>query len=386
MSAFGGKAENKCSHGAFPVLTMRHQADRVWAGGVPFVPTLAGRKVLLHKASFQGGSMRRRDFITLVGGAALPKLILVRSARAEGSSKRPLVVWFGAYPLPPVPTFFNAFVKGMQDQGYVEGRDYDLVWRSAEGVLDRLPTILEEVIQLKPNVILAPSTLEAVAAHRATTTIPIVCGALADAVQLGLIASEARPGGNVTGIEPYVAGLPAKQIELAREIMPGASTVGLLTNSEDPKGPPQTPELEAAGQAAGLKIVAAEANRPEDIEDALRELANKHVDVVIVLQTSLLISNSPQIAASALAMRLPTVYGYREHVLAGGLISYGVDLRWCFSRSAYFVDKILRGTPPGDLPIEFPTQFPLTVNIKTAKQLRLTIPPTLLARADEVIE
>jgi putative ABC transport system substrate-binding protein len=219
-----------------------------------------------------------------------------------------------------------------------------------------------------------------------TSTIPIVCAALADAVRLGLIASEARPGGNVTGIEPYVAGLPAKQIEVAREIVPGAGTVGLLTNSRDPKGAPQVPELEAAGRAAGLKTVAADTNRPEDIEGALRELANKRVDVVIVLQTSMLIVNSPQIAAAALAMRMPTVYGYREHVIAGGLISYGVDLRWCYHRSAYFVDKILHGAAPGDLPIEFPTQFPLSINLKTAKELGVTVPPSMLARADEVIE
>ena len=265
-------------------------------------------------------------------------------------------------------------------------RDLDIQIRSANSDWDRLPAVEEEIIQLKRDIIYAYATLEAVAARRAASTIPIVCAALADAVHLGLIASEARPGGNFTGIEPYVAGLPAKLIELAREIVPGASTVGLLTNSKDPKGAPQTPEIEAAGQAVGLTSVAADANRPEDIEVALRELANKRVDVVIVLQTGMLVVNAPQIAASALAMRLPTVYGYREQVIAGGLISYGVDLRWCYHRSAYFVDKILHGTRPGDLPIEFPTQFPLTVNIKTAKELGLTMPPTLLARADEVIE
>jgi putative ABC transport system substrate-binding protein len=132
--------------------------------------------------------------------------------------------------------------------------------------------------------------------------------------------------------------------------------------------------------------VAAEADRPEDIEGALRELANKRVDVVIVLQTGLLVVNSPQIAAAALAMRLPTVYGYREHVIAGGLISYGVDLRWCFYRGAYFVDRILRGAAPGDLPVEFPTKMFLAVNLKTAKALSLDMPPSLLGRADEVIE
>src|SRR6202165_5532582 len=228
--------------------------------------------------------MRRREFITLVGGAALPKLMLMPAAHAEGSSKRPLVVWFAAYPRSPVgSTFFDAFVNGMQDQGYMGGRDYDLVRRSAEGVLDRLPTIPEEVIQLKPNVIVANATLEAVAAHRATTTIPVVCAALADAVHLGLIASEARPGGNVTGIEPYIGGLPAKQIEPAREILPGASKIGLLTNDADPKGPPQVPDLKAAAQALGLGIVSANANRPEDIEAALQTLADEKVDMAIVL-------------------------------------------------------------------------------------------------------
>jgi ABC-type uncharacterized transport system substrate-binding protein len=232
------------------------------------------------------------------------------------------------------------------------------------------------VIQLKPDVILAPATFEAVAARRATSTIPIVCAALADAIHLGLIASEARPGGNVTGIEPYIAGLPAKQIELAREIVPSARKIGLLTNQEDPKGPPQARDLEAAGQALGLQIVSANANRPENIKDALQTLASEMVDVTIVLQTSLFVVNSPQIAASALEKRLPTVYGYREHVITGGLVSYGVDLRWCYRRAAYFVTKILRGAAPSDLPIEFPTGF----------WLAAIVPPTLLARADEVIE
>jgi putative ABC transport system substrate-binding protein len=331
--------------------------------------------------------MRRRDFITILGGIAATRVIRPGAVRAGTSPKRPIIgipSFFG--PSKIGRTFYDQFRQGLQDLGYVLDRDLDIQARNAGGDWDRLPAIVEEILQLKPDVIYAYATLDAVAARKATSTIPIVCAALADAVHLGLIASEARPGGNVTGIEPYVAGLPAKLIELAREIVPGASTVGLLTNSKDPKGVPQTPELEAAGQAVGLTSVAADANRPEDIEVALRELANKHVDVVIVLQTGMLVVNAPQIAASALAMRLPTVYGYREQVIAGGLISYGVDLRWCYHRSAYFVDKILHGTRPGDLPIEFPTQFPLTVNIKTAKELGLTIPPTLLARADEVIE
>jgi putative tryptophan/tyrosine transport system substrate-binding protein len=242
------------------------------------------------------------------------------------------------------------------------------------------------VIRLKPDVILAAAVIYAVAARKATSTIPIVTPALADAVHLGLIASEARPGGNVTGIEPYVAGLPAKQIEFAREIVPGASKIGLLTNLKDPKAPAQAQELEASARAAKIKIVSSDANRPDDLDGALRILSDERVDVVIVLQTSMLLAYGRQIAVSALEKRLPTVYGYREHVVAGGLISYGVDLRWCYYRGAYFVDRILRGTAPGDLPIEFPTQMFLAVNLKTASALGITVQPTLLARADEVIE
>ena len=211
-------------------------------------------------------------------------------------------------------------------------------------------------------------------------------GRLHDAVHLGLIASEARPGGNVTGIEPYIAGLPAKQIELARKIVPGARRIGLLTNLEDPKGPPQATDLEAAGKALGLTIVAANASRRDNIGNALQALADEKVDIAIVLQANLLLISSEQIATSSLKMNLATVYGYREHVASGGLVSYGVDLRWCYRHTANFVDKILRGAAPGNLPIEFPTSFWLALNLTTARALGITVPPSLLARADEVIE
>ncbi len=328
--------------------------------------------------------MKRRQFITLLGStAAWP----VAAALAEVSHQRPLVGFLspGAEKCTMSHTA-PSFLQGMRDLGYVEGRNFDIVYRFSEGYQDRLPALAGELIQLKPNAILASAVVAAVAARKATASIPIVCPALADAVHLGLVASEARPGGNVTGIEPYVAGLPAKQMELAREIVPGASTVGVLTNIKDPKAPPQVQELEATARALEVKVVSADANRPEDLDDALQALASERVDVVIVLQTSMLISENARIAESALAKRLATVYGYREHVAAGGLISYGVDLRWCFQRGAYFVDKILHGAAPGDLPVEFPTKVVLSVNLKTAKALGLTVPPSLLARADEVIE
>jgi len=326
--------------------------------------------------------MRRRDFIKGVVGAAAAWPF---SARAQVLPKRPLIAWLSGTTQEGTALYIDAFLKGMQDLGYVEGHNFDMVYRFSDGYQDRLPALAEEIIRLKPSVILG-AAIGAVAARKATSTIPIVSGALADAVQLGLIANEARPGGNVTGIEPYVAGLPAKQMEFAREIVPGANRVGLLTNVRDPKAPPQVEELEAAGRAKGVKIIAADASGPADLDGALQTLARQRVDVAVVLQTSMLIGEARKIAASALANRLPTVYGYREHVIAGGLISYGVDLRWCFYRTASFVDKILHDTRPGDLPVEFPTHMVLAINLKTARALGLIVPPSLVARADEVIE
>lgn len=333
--------------------------------------------------------MDRRDFITLLGSLAVPNVISSLSANAQGSRRRPLVVWlslFSPRSLDGGPAFYEIFKEGMRQQGYVEGHDLDISLRTADGSAERLPVVVQETIQLKPNVIVVPATLEAVAARKATSTIPIVCPALADAIHLGLIARDARPGGNVTGIEPYIAGLPAKQIELAREIVPAARKIGLLTNLEDPKGPPQANDLEAAGKALDLKIISANVSRKENIEDALQALTAEKVDVAIVLQTNLLLINSEQISRFSSTRHLATVYGYREHVVAGGLVSYGIDLRWCYRRAAYFVDKILHGAVPGDLPIEFPTSFWLAINLKTAKALAITVPPSLLARVDEVIE
>src|SRR6202021_2809138 len=250
--------------------------------------------------------MKRREFITIFGGAAVPGVIRARMVRAGTSSKVSLIVLAAFVPVSkvvePYVGFLGQFPQGLQEVGYVLGRGFDLQFHICGGNPDHWPAVVEEINQLKPDVILAVATFEAVTLKKATSTIPIVCPALGDAVHLGLIASEARPGGNVTGIEPYVAGLPAKQIELARGIVPGASIIGLLTNSDDPKGAPQVPELEAAGQAVGLKIVKADGSRPEDIEGALRELGNARADVVVVLETSLLLLNCPQIAASSLAM------------------------------------------------------------------------------------
>jgi ABC-type uncharacterized transport system substrate-binding protein len=277
-------------------------------------------------------------------------------------------------------------LKGMRELGLIEGRDFEMVYRSANFQVERLPKAAEELVQLNPDIIIAPATLQAVAAKKATDTIPIVVPVLADPVGLGFVASEARPGGNVTGIAPYVKGLPAKQLELAREVVPGATRIGLVDDVNDPKAHPQRREIEAAGKELEIKIVPAEVRTASDIGSAYDALAVGGVQVVVVEQSNMLIVSRKQIAEAAAAKKLPTVYGYREHVEAGGLISYGVNLNSCFHRAAYYVDKILKGTKPGDLPVEFPTSIELVINLKAAKSLALQISPTLIARADEVIE
>jgi putative tryptophan/tyrosine transport system substrate-binding protein len=326
----------------------------------------------------------RREFLGALSGAAV--IWPVEASSQVPGKQRPLIAWLSGSESKMAGRFAKDFLDGMRDLGYVDGRDIDLVARYAEGFHDRLPALAQEIVALKPAVIMAAAVNAAVPARAATSLIPIVCPALANAVHLGLIASEARPGGNVTGIEPYVAGLPAKQVELALQIAPGARRIGLLTNLKDPKAPPQRQELVAAATALEWTIAEADVNSPGETERAVETLASSQVDVVIVLQTGLLLSVGRQIAELAAAKRLPTVYGYREHVLQGGLISYGVDLRWCYRRGAYFVDKILHGTPPGELPVEFPTKMTLSINLKTAKALGLTVPPALLSLVDEVIE
>jgi putative tryptophan/tyrosine transport system substrate-binding protein len=326
--------------------------------------------------------MRRREFVTLLGGAATWPL----AAHAQGSTKRPVVAWLGLGTQPGSAVFVDAFLQGMRELGYAEGRDFEIVYRFAAGYIEQLQILADDVVRLHPDVILAAASGPAVAAKKATATIPIVTPALADAVHLGLVASEARPGGNVTGIAPYVAGLPAKQMELAREVVPGAARIGVLANSSDPKAPPQLQELEAAGRELGIKVAVADVRAPDGLDGAFQMLVEQRVDVLIVLQTSMLLTERRRIAELAAATRLPTIYGYREHVDDGGLISYGVDLRACFRRGAYYVQKILSGVAPGDLPVEFPTKLELVVNLKTAKALGLEMSPLLLARADEVIE
>jgi putative tryptophan/tyrosine transport system substrate-binding protein len=326
--------------------------------------------------------MRRREFVGLLAAIAIsPQAVL-----AQTTKKRPLVGWLYYNRTNLVARYLGLVLDGMRELGDIEGRDFEMVYTSADGHVERLPKAAEELVQLKPDIIIASATIQAVALKKATDTIPIVVPVLADPIGLGFVANEARPGGNVTGIAPYVKGLPAKQLELAREVVPGATRIGLVDDVNDPKAHPQRREIEAAGKKLEIKILPAEVRTAGDIGSAYEALAAGGVEVVIVEQSSMLIVSRKQIAEAAAAKKLPSVYGYREHVEAGGLISYGVNLDSCYHRAAYYVDRILKGTKPGDLPVEFPTRIELVINLKIARALGLTIPPTLLARADEVIE
>jgi len=267
----------------------------------------------------------------------------------------------------------------------VDGVSVDVVYRFAEGHLDRFPVLAAELIGLSPDVILATVTPAAVATKLLTTSIPIVCPLLADAINLGLIASEARPGGNVTGVSFRTQGLTSKQVELALQMIPDVVKLGYLVNVASGVIIDRQ-ELESTCQRLGIKAVPAEVRSSNDLDAAFQALANDHVQAVIVLVDGMLFSERNRIAALAAATRLPAIYGFRDHVDAGGLVSYGVNLSENFHRAAAYVNKILKGAKPGDLPVEFPTKLELVVNNHAAKALGLSIPPSVLVRADEVID
>src|SRR5262245_37253626 len=274
----------------------------------------------------------------------------------------------------------------MREFGCVEGRDYAFESRYAEGDFARLPLLAEELVRLKPDVIVVGNTSAALAIKQSMTSTPIVVGSMNDPVGSGLVVSEARPGTNVTGMRSNLEGLPGKQLELAREVVGPVAKIAVLFNAEDPSNLWQRQDVEATAARLGVAVVPFSVQAADQAGPAMQTIGREGASIVVILADAMFFSVRRQIAAYALASRLPTVYAWREHVDDGGLISYGTDLRERFRRTAYFVDKILKGTKPADLPIEFPTKLELVINLTTAKAIGLTLPPTLLARADEVIE
>jgi putative tryptophan/tyrosine transport system substrate-binding protein len=325
--------------------------------------------------------MQRRDLLVAAVAVAA-----AAAAHAQPFRPRPLIVWFASASEAAASRYIGFLKEGLEELGVRDGRDFDLAGRFAEFHVERLSGIAEEIVALRPAIIVCGAVDTAVAARKVTSTIPIVSAALADAVNLGLIASFAHPGGNATGITPYIGGLPSKQLELARELVPAAKRVGLVGNMNDPKAPPQRDELAAAAHDAGVGLIIPDIANPADLDGAVTALAAGKAEVAIVLQTTMLLGHRQNLARLMAASRLPAVYGYREHVDEGGLISYGVDLRWCWHHLAGFVQKILAGAVPADLPIEFPPKLQLVVNLRTAATLGIAIPQLVLARADDVIE
>ena len=279
----------------------------------------------------------------------------------------------------------DAFAQGLRELGFVEGRDLEVASRFAEGHLDRLPLLAQELVEVNPSVNLAAVTPAVVALKKWTDTVPIVCPLLGDPIRLGLIASMARPGGNVTGVSFRTEGLVGKQLELALQLIPTATEIGFLVNVASSVVLDRD-EIKSVAEKVGVKLVVAEVRVPDDLKAAFDALTRAGVQAVVVQVDGLFYNERQQIAEFAARARLPTVYGFRDHVDAGGLISYGVNLAACFHRSATYVVNILKGAKPGELPVEFPTKLELVINSSAAKSLGLTLPPTLMAVADEVIE
>ena len=326
--------------------------------------------------------MQRREFITLLGGAvAWPDVVFAQ--RTERVARIGCLV---SGSQDSHGQFVNAFRQALGQLGYVEGRDFMLDLRWAEGRVERLPALADELARLAPDVVVTAIAAAAIAAKQAMPTIPIVSASLSDPIGLGLVASHNRPGGNVTGILITVDGLVGKQLELAREVVPGASRIGMLVNMRNPSNAVQRRDAEAAAPALGIDLVPVDVRSPEDVDAAFQTLTRERSAFVLVLSDLIFVTGRRRIAEMAIAARLPTMYGLREFAEAGGLVSYGIDVRENWRRAAYFVDRILKGEKPADLPVELPTKFELVINLKTAKALGLDVPPSLLARADELIE
>ena len=278
----------------------------------------------------------------------------------------------------------EAFQKGLRELGYVEGQNIIVEWRLAEGRFERLPEFAAELVRLKVDVIYAPADPYVEVARKATTTIPIVFAVVADPVGRGFVQSLARPGGNITGLTNVSRELAGKRLELLKETVAGVSRIGVLTN---PATSALTwPETEAAARALGVQLLVQEAREVGDLEGAFAAMKRGGVAAVIKLPDAMFYAQRRRIADLALKHRLPVMSAFRDFVEAGGLMAYGADIGDLIRRSATYVDKILKGAKPADLPVEQPTKFELVVNMRTAKAIGLTVPPSLLFRADHVIE
>jgi putative tryptophan/tyrosine transport system substrate-binding protein len=277
------------------------------------------------------------------------------------------------------------FLGELRALGYIEGKNLAINYRHADGKIDRLPSAASELVQLRVDVILAAGTNEALAARNATRTIPIVFHNVSDPVAAGLIDSLARPGGNITGFTTIGAVLAGKRLELLKETLPKLSRAAVLWNPQDPSTAQQWKESQLVARQLGMQLHSMEASGADNFDAAFKEAINERSAALAVTQSALALSNQKRIVELAAKHRLPAIYPRADYVSGGGLVSYGADQFEPYKRAVVFVDKILKGTKPADIPVEQPTKFEFVINLKTAKQIGLTIPPNVLARADRVI-
>jgi len=313
-------------------------------------------------------------------------VVMGEVVHAQQPKKIPRIGFLNALFATNNPARIEAFRQGLRDVGYVEGKNIVIEYRYAQRKFDRLPALAAELVRLKVDVIVTSASRETRAAKETTSTIPIVMTNDADPVATGIVASLARPGGNITGLSTLSPELSGKRLELLKEIVPKLSRVAVLRSSISPGNMDTLREVETAAQELKIKLQYLDVLNPNDIETAFRAAGKELADAVIVLSDSILTSQRRQIIDLAVKSRLPASYPRPEFVESGGLMTYGVSLVDNYRRAATYVDKILKGANPADLPVEQPTKFELIVNLKAAKQIDLTIPPGVLARADRVIK
>ena len=326
--------------------------------------------------------MKRREFITLIGGATAAWPV---AARAQQPAKLPTIGYLGGGGPITQRGWVDAFVRRLRELGWMEGRTVAIEYRWGEGRPEHYAEFAAEFIQRKVDVILANATEPAVAAKQATSVIPIIFPVAADPVGSRLVASLARPGGNITGLSIQATDLAGKRLEILREVFPDLRRLAVMANIDFSAAVFERTEIDAAARTLGLEIVPLPIRRAEDIASAFDGLEAR-AQAFYATADPLVNSQRVRINTFALAARLPTMFSQREYVEAGGLMSYGPNVVDLNRRAADYVDKVLRGAKPADLPVEQPTKFDLTISLITAKALRISVPPTLLARADEVIE
>jgi putative ABC transport system substrate-binding protein len=327
--------------------------------------------------------MKRRDFIALLGGATAAAW--APAAGAQVPPKIPRIGYIAGGGGSMAERMVAALRQGLSELGYIDGQTIIVEFRSAEGRSERIPELVSELVGLRVDVLVAASSPGALAAKKATSTIPIVMVAT-DPIGLGLVASLARPGGNVTGLSYFNEAILAKRLEMLVEFVPGLARVAVLRNPTVAAHATFWAETAAAAGKLGVALQALDVREPDDFEAAFVAAVRGNAQALIALDDGLTIANRPRIVALAASSRLPAIYGLREFPDDGGLISYGPNFADLTRRSATYVDKILKGAKPSELPVEQPTKIDLVINRKTANALGLTLPPTLLARADEVIE